>query len=230
MHANLLKDCKAELATLQVNARDFINDFQATHDLSRDIVAKIAAMCVALFAGEYSYLTKDYSTDLSSAKTAVNLFLVGWPTPSKQYSTLFDNLEAACNVLLQKATDFYGNNTLTPSKYAKKGCETNLNSLRTELSTFLSGLTPAKNTVVGLIKQIRPVIADLNKLVDQFAAANDLSPANTKGNYCKLKLAINEFFTKFNGIHWVGHKEFIDIQAICDAVTAGVRELFIKYN
>jgi len=225
--------CEVDLRNLTANARIFITDFKGLHVKAHNIVAKIAEICADSFKTEFIYLSGDFSTDLKDAKAKVYSFVAGYAEEAALLLKYFKSVEASCDELWNMARAFKRSYDLTllPNIPAKR-CETKLNSLRNELSTLMDGIKTKRDAAVAYIKQMKGFLSQLNELVKRFASTNDLAvgkDAGSKSDYCKFRIVVNQFFAEFNKIHWTGQLEFVNLQFLCDEVTAIISTLYLKY-
>ncbi|KAJ6636590.1 hypothetical protein Bhyg_15181 [Pseudolycoriella hygida] len=226
---NVNPECENELSKLKESSRNFINEFKDLHDRAHGYSDVIASLCTALFAIEHSFFNGNYATDAHSAKAALQTFFDGYGGPasgaSAKFAGLFDSIDLAADELLKMGFDFVSSNELPCSRNRqRRGCEMELNERRCELLDFLSSTKTKRDKIKSHIKDGKVVLADMNDAVADFSAIN------LGEDYCKVRTAINDFFTSFNKLHWEGHMYFVNFQSVCDEITAEVSKLFVKYN
>lgn len=183
---------------------------------------------------EYLYLGGNYSTDLNDARCQLKSFVDGYPEPSAQLLSYFNSVEADCAALLKLGSDFINKNDLNcRPKILFRGCEAQQNALRCELANFLEEIKSNGDSAVALLQGMKSVLSTLDKSVQHFASANDLTCGGVNGSdidYYNFRTAVNQFFVQFNKNHWTGHIKFINLQLVCDSVTTRVSSLYVKYS
>lgn len=229
--------CEVQLAQLKTNARKFITDFKKIHDHSHDTGAGMAEICLSLLKLEYKFLGGNYSTDLNDARCKLTDYLGSIVDPIATLSTYYDSTEADYNSLLKLAGEFTKNNDLTcRASLFLKGCEAELNAIKCELAVFVKELKPNRDNTVAYLQGRRQDIKNAFKLVESFVSTNDLTcgkcgcSGSGKGDYCKLRIAANEFFVAFNKIHWSSYIRAVNMQYISDDITTRVSTLNVKYS
>lgn len=205
-----------------------MDEFKTIHDETHSIVDEVNELCTGLFKLEHGFLGGNYAVDVVGARSAVTTFFDIYAGAIVTFLNHFNSIEASCDLLLQIGGEFLKKNDLTcRSRYFLKGCEAELNELRCELSSFLNDIKIKRDNAIDYVNKMKNVCATLSKSVKQLSSSGQI---NRCDDFCELLTLINQFFVQFNRNHWIGHVHFVNLQFICDSVTATVSTLSLKYS